>query len=517
LILTWTSLTQAVLIMIKEIQSKSGILPQPEELIAQEAADIIDKSLELEDKVIKSIELFPRQLEFKEASDTKFTCGHTICLYLGAYGAAKTTTLAYLTTLSCAQIPGLVVIVVRKTIRELWDSTQKVFLEEFFPLANINPGEDYVFRKKDNEIIFKNGSKIMFRSCDDPYKFRSINAGMVVMDEGDEIEERYFEALVNRIRQQNVPIRRFLIATNPPNVDHWLYKRFVTDVADGTNKNYTVIHTAIFDNPHLPKEYVDNTIAEMSPFPGKYKAFVLGDWGVSMLGNPVYLGEYVSEYHVAKEPLKWQEDLPLVRGWDFGLTPCVIIAQVTRENRVNFLHMWLPIKPIHLDPFADMVVKGCSRLFPSAFFIDIGDIAGKQISPEAGKSSVQILREKYGIKMNTRSMGLIASIEMVGSILSTFRNGKPVVQISPIREVSTLRDALEAGYCYPDHVTGNKKDAVPIKDGFYEHPADVFRYILYHIYHSNSLPGFRRRKKLTSEPTCNFNFKNRRKGYGTVK
>lgn len=514
--------------MIKQIEIKGGKIPSQSAIVASEMGEILEKSIQLEEK-IRKFQPFDKQIQFLENTDKVYDVWNsetqerervaTVCLWCGALGAAKSTTLMYATVLACAQNPGLRVLVIRKTMVELSDSTADVLLSELFPMVGIMENEDYVHRKNKNEIWFRNGSKILFRGCDQIHRFRSVNCGLVVIDELDEIEEGYFDELLKRIRQKNIPIRKLIAATNPPNTDHWIYRRFAKNKLD----NYSVVHTSIDDNPHLDAAYVNTVKQNLAPFPGKYRALVLGMWGMAIQGRPVYENEYYPQYHVAGETLVPVPGEPLIRGWDFGGNyPCIIIAQPV-DGRVNFLwmHQGRPDgEPgISLNAFSDFVISRVNTIFSGFDFIDVGDVAGRTISPEAGKSSIQILKERHKIDVITSHMGLLESIELVGSLFTTMRNGKAIIQIDPGPQMRILREALEGGYHYPDKPKAGKKDLEPVKDGYYEHSADTARYILYHVFRGKlSQRNDMRRKMILDDqaPLAGYDFRKGRRGYGII-
>lgn len=91
---------------------------------------------------------------------------------------------------------------------------------------------------------------------------------------GDEVAEwnaEVFELLKSRLDK---PYSCFDGALNPESPNHWL-KEFLDSDADIYNQHYT-----IFDNPFLPKEFVDNLCHE---YAGTvyYKRYILGEWALA--------------------------------------------------------------------------------------------------------------------------------------------------------------------------------------------------------------------------------------------
>lgn len=105
---------------------------------------------------------------------------------------------------------------------------------------------------------------------------------------GDEVAEwnpEVFELLKSRLDK---PYSCFDGALNPQSPNHWL-KKFLDSDADIYSQHYT-----IFDNPFLPKEFVDNLCREYAGMV-YYKRYILGEWALAEgLIYPMY-EEAVSE------------------------------------------------------------------------------------------------------------------------------------------------------------------------------------------------------------------------------
>lgn len=91
---------------------------------------------------------------------------------------------------------------------------------------------------------------------------------------GDEVADwnpEVFELLKSRLDKT---YSRFDGALNPQSPNHWL-KEFLDSDADIFSQHYT-----IFDNPFLPKEFVDNLCKE---YEGTiyYKRYILGEWALA--------------------------------------------------------------------------------------------------------------------------------------------------------------------------------------------------------------------------------------------
>ena len=78
-------------------------------------------------------------------------------------------------------------------------------------------------------------------------------------------------------------------------------------------------------------------------------------------GKPVY-EDYSASRHQSKIPLEPHLGLPLLLGWDFGLTPACIVAQL-RDGTLYLLKEFTA-KNKSIDRFAPLVMQGIKQLFP---------------------------------------------------------------------------------------------------------------------------------------------------------
>jgi len=130
------------------------------------------------------------------------------------------------------------------------------------------------FTKSGNDLVnIKTGGRILFRGIKtssgiNTAALKSIpKLKMWVNDESEElVDETVFDTIDLSIRYNNVPAEVWLVA-NPPDIDHFLYRRFfkqkgIDDVWNGVKDDVTYIWTTYLTNPHLPAEYV--ALAEKS-------------------------------------------------------------------------------------------------------------------------------------------------------------------------------------------------------------------------------------------------------------
>src|SRR5690606_3632783 len=98
-----------------------------------------------------------------------------------------------------------------------------------------------------------NGSVVIFRSMDEPNKYKSLNLGAFYVDELSEIDESVWLMLESRLRRNTVS-RRTGFATTNPEGHNWVWKKFVRD--DGKNPDYGYFQAPTTENVYLPGDYV---------------------------------------------------------------------------------------------------------------------------------------------------------------------------------------------------------------------------------------------------------------------
>ena len=136
--------------------------------------------------------------------------------------------------------------VVAPTYRMMADSTLATFLD----IAR-RGGVMRSFNKTDGIAVLANGTRILFRSADDPDRLRGVNLGWFYLDEGAMVDEEIWLILLARLRL--APAKAWVTST-PRGFNNWLYTRFAKAVSD----DYRVVYSSTRDNVFLPAGFVDS-------------------------------------------------------------------------------------------------------------------------------------------------------------------------------------------------------------------------------------------------------------------
>ena len=123
-----------------------------------------------------------------------------------------------------------------------------------------------------NNIAIIAGEEVYCLGAEKVSQVAKIQGASIKYCYGDEVakwNKEVFEMLKSRLDK---PYSRFDGACNPEDPSHWL-KQFIDD--DSLDKY--VQHYTIFDNPFLPKEFVENLCKE---YAGTiyYDRYILGEW-----------------------------------------------------------------------------------------------------------------------------------------------------------------------------------------------------------------------------------------------
>jgi len=422
---------------------------------------------------IKTYVPLPKQREFHESDAF-------LRLYQGGFGAGKTLAGVWEAIDVSMAYPGNFGLIARMTYRELEDSTKRTFFDACPPQLIRR------FRARDDMVEFVNGSRIVFRSLDNPDKFRSMNLGWFYVDEASEVEDEEVPTmLVGRLRLSTVPWRGGWFTSNPSHVEHWTYKWFVERAAKAPHR-YKLIVASSYENPYLPREYIEALEEEYSP--DWVRRYLRGEFGFIAKGTAVYESFLESEH--VREGLTWFQDRPVIRAWDFGFHhPAVLWAQVGPNGILYVLREYMGTNVL-LGRFAEEVVRLSAEWFPGARFQDVGDPAGRQRGDKDPRSSLDILRE-HGIVVITRRYPKRRLIEEVERRFQRrVRVGdksEPAVLVDS--RCRTLIDGLRGGYCWPKARDGRIYRDSPMEDGWFEHLQDCLQYVAAHVWLSGGQGG----------------------------
>ena len=144
-------------------------------------------------------------------------------------------------------------------------------------------------------IVFPNGSRILFRYCDnekDAERFQGTEVDVLFVDEATHQSEEKFKKLAACVRGVNAFPKRIYLSMNPGGEGHGWVKRLFIDRAYQDNENpddYMFIQSLVTDNKALMESNPDY-LRQLEALPPRLrKMWLEGDW-------QFYDGQYFEEF-----------------------------------------------------------------------------------------------------------------------------------------------------------------------------------------------------------------------------
>ena len=440
---------------------------------------------------VPTIEAFTRCKAFKKA-------------LIGPFGSGKSSgCVINLVELGQDQAPStrdgvrrIRVAAVRNSYPQLRDTTIKT-VHDWLPPKLFgtwrSTDHDYVI----NKLTAPDGTPveitIMFRALDKPEhvsNLLSMELTYAWFNEAREIPKVIVDAMEGRVGR--FPSRKeggcshfgLLFDTNPPDTDHWFYKMFEEDKQPNTE---------IFHQPSGLSPDAENLI-NLPPFDGSntyytnlmqgkddnfIKVYIHGEYGYSSDGKPVYVN-YKDSLHCAKEELKPIPGLPLILGFDFGLTPACAIGQLSPKGQLRILD------EVIAD---DMGIRRFARekLKPYMFtnyrrfeLVGAGDPAGVKRADTDERTCYMELKDAGFPMVPAHSNAPLTRINAVDNYLTKLYMGEPGFVLSP--KCKVLRKGFIDGYRRRRmQISGMEVYTDEPEKNEYSHPHDALQYLCLYI------------------------------------
>lgn len=344
--------------------------------------------------------------------------------------------------------------------------------------------------------------ELWFLSMDKPKdvkKLLSLETTGVWLNEVRELPKAVLDAATQRCgrypAQQQGGASWFgvIMDTNPPSQDHWLYRLFECDKPSGftlfryppalltAGKDYQLNPDAE-NTAHLHPDYYLNQAKGKSR--EWIKVYLQGDYGSDQDGKPVY-PEYADQVHCIKD-LKPLEGIPLLLGWDFGLTPACVIVQLSPKGQLLILDELQAVKT-GIQDFAQHQV----RAFLARHYANFGFMRG-QADP-AGLAGSQAHHELTCIGvLNDKGFDTEAALtnqfeprrNAVAYFLTQLIDGEPALCLSD--RCHSLRQGFLGRYAFTRvQVMGTERYRDrPVKN-HYSHLQDALQYVCLKAQHQS--------------------------------
>lgn len=394
--------------------------------------------------------------------------------------------------------------VLRNTYPELKSTTIKTWQQWFpyqiAPMKWDSPISSHISLPLPDKTTVE--AEILFIPLDRPEdvdKLRSLELTGAWMNEASEMAKPVLDMLTQRVGRYP-PVKEggpswygVFMDTNPPDDDHWYYRLSEREKPEGWE---------FFKQPGglLEKQgiFEDNPLAENVPnLPGGYryyhqqipgkakewiKVFLLGQYGTVGSGKPVY-PEYNDDIH-CKE-IEADPGLPLILGFDYGLTPACAICQLSPHGSLYIIDE-LFATDMGIEQFArDIVKPHLANNYSTFSFHGAGDPAGVARRDTDERTCFMLLAEQGIPCVPASSNAVIARREAVARYLTKLVDGHGGLLIHP--RCDMIRRGFNGRYHYKRvQVSGERFKDVPEKNE-YSHIHDALQYAcLYSQNMSNS-------------------------------
>ena len=401
-------------------------------------------------------------------------------------------------------------VVVRNTAPQLKDTTINSFFTWFKPgVAGkwISGRMMFVFEFAD---VY---AEVLFRPLDTPddvSRVLSLEVTGAILDEFVEIPKAIVEALSGRCgrypsKHEGGPTWWGMWgASNPGNEDNWWYEWLDVPGLSERPANMRYFeqpsglsdHAENLDNLPGGRDYYTNLMEGKSV--EWIRQYIEVEWGYSLSGAPVYPA-FNHEVHVAKEPIPANKHLPLVIGFDAGLTPSAIFGQMDLHGRVLTLDE-LVSENMGAQRFCRLMlvplINARFRHIEEIYLV--GDPAMVQRAQSDERSVMDILQEELDFPVDVAySNSLVDRIGSVEKQLTQLTPAGPALLVDP--RCKTLIRGYRSGYMYRINTKGVQSPKPEKND--YSHPHDANQYMMMGF--SNLKRAAQMRRRFTDIATAN--------------
>lgn len=413
--------------------------------------------------------------------------------------------------------------IVRNTYPELKSTTIKTWLdwfpEEVFGKVKWDAPITHIVRFADVEL------EVLFLAMDKPddiKKLLSLEVTGVWLNEARELPKDILDAATSRVgryppakdRPESVAPTDWptysgvIMDTNSPDDRHWWYKMAEEPDMEQLGKLEAELRAqgALKDDQPLQQFFAQpsglSPQAENTKWlpPGYYtrqcagksdewiRVYVRNEYGAVVTGRRVYT-EYNDNIHVAKQALKPIPGVPLILGFDFGLTPSCIIGQLSPRGQLRVIEE-IVAEDMAIEQLCEnLLLPKLEHDYQGFDLSSWGDPAGVGRSQNDERTAFDILRE-HGIDTEpTETNAFIPRRDAVAWFMTRMVDGEPAFLLSPTCAV--LRKGFIGGYHYPRLRVVSLEDTyaqLPAKNS-YSHPHDALQYLCQGA-RSGALKGF---------------------------
>ena len=247
---------------------------------------------------------------------------HRHVAYGGARGGGKSWAVRINAILLCLNHPGIQVLIVRKSYRELLNN-------HIVPLQKLLPPTVAKYRKSEKVFYFTNGATIWFGycACDaDLDQYQGAEYDVIFFDEATQLKEEWIRKINLAVRQPNGLPKRSYYTCNPGGPGHGYIKRLFIDrqfLPGEVPEDYSFTQALVTDNAALMEGNPDY-LRELQALPPKLrKAWMEGCWDIfegaffeEFRDDPAHYLDRTHTHVIA--PFEIPADWKIYRSFDWG-------------------------------------------------------------------------------------------------------------------------------------------------------------------------------------------------------
>ena len=327
-------------------------------------------------------------------------------LYGGAAGGGKSHGIRWDAIVKCLRVPGLKVLILRRTFPEL-EKTHLLSLPEEVPpeLAEWREGKRRLI------VRHRTGAPavIQFGHCKDlkaVTQYLSTEWDLIYLDEAQTFLPAQVRLLRSRLRTKNPSIRpQLIMGANPGGELHgWLEAHFMSKDPDPEDSpgyrpaDYQFIPALVTDNAKLDAAYIDRLL-ELPEL--EQRAYLYGDW-------TAFAGKFFREWDPAVHVIEGLDGLPTDSngevlplwmeregGMDWGYDPDPVVVEVAAFDSTGRGWLYREVTLYRTSP--EEVAVAIDAALPEGRFVPIilrGDTQMWIAQPHNGVSIAETINDK---------------------------------------------------------------------------------------------------------------------------
>lgn len=394
--------------------------------------------------------------------------------WFGGYGSGKSRASLTEVLLTALESPKGTGLLTAPTLQQLKRTTLKTFFNDVCPPPLIKR-----YNKSEGMIELVNGFIFYTVPSDEEEKIRSINAGIIHMEEASGIKRTIYDQLLTRMRDQFVPNRLLAVCSNPD--IGWIKEIFADNIAKADpnhpkhDEYNRFIHTFIWEtelNKYLPSDYIE--VQSRGKPEWWIQRYLKGSFQHSEgMVYPNFAkclrnsSDYFEERGIEDIPQNWEKFVTLDHGlvnptavyWHAIDPVNGVVVTYDEHYKANTL---VPDHAKAIKPRIDAIPAGMLRFM-------VADPSIKNRTDPVNGKSVQALYQEYGLYFSPGNNDVEAGILKVNSYIE---RGKWIILQD--RCPNLAKEGIEYKYKEISLDDTKNPDEKPVKKD--DHSMDSVRY-----------------------------------------